>query len=418
MNSSNSKFLTVLRNYRFSFILLGGVVTGAFAGILFGEKTAVLQPFADIFLNMVFCLIVPVVFVSIANSIANMGNLRKLGKVLGIFFAVIVIGGLITSLLAGAAVLIFNPAKGVAVEFTEEIDPGNTAMNFVNMFTTGDFVNLLSIKNMMALIMFAILFGIAVASIGKKGDPIVNLFTGLSEALGKMVSIVMLYAPVGIACYFATLIGKMGSQIIGSIARMSIIYAVFCILFFIAYGTIVPFLGGGREAVRRYWTHIWLPAATAAGACSSTACIPVNFLATKKMGISEEISSLVVPLGASMHKNGVVSVQIVKIAFLFGVFHMTMGPEDMVKAVIVALISGIIVGTIPSGGFIGEMFICTAFGFPTSVIPIIVIMGTITDPFCTMNNVTGDPAMAMLITRIVEGRDWITHKAENIAEHS
>ena len=115
-----------------------------------------------------------------------------------------------------------------------------------------------------------------------------------------------------------------------------------------------------------------------------------------------------------MHKNGVISVQIVKIAFLFGVFHMVMGPQDIVKAVIVALISGIIVGTIPSGGFIGEMFICTAFGFPTSVIPIIVIMGTLTDPFCTMNNVTGDPAMAMLLTRIVEGKDWIKNKIEEI----
>ncbi|WP_077610240.1 dicarboxylate/amino acid:cation symporter [Clostridium sp. Marseille-P2415] len=417
MGSSDSKIKKVLKNYQFSFILLSGVVAGALIGFIFGEKASVLQPFADVFLNLVFCLIVPVVFVSIANSIANMGNLKKLGKVLGIFFAVIVIGGLITSLLAVSAVTIFNPAKGVAVEFTEEIDPGNTSLNFVNMFTTSDFVNLLSIKNMMALIIFAILFGIAVASIGKKGDPVVNLFTSLSEALGKMVSIVMLYAPVGIACYFATLIGKMGSQIIGSVARMSIIYAVFCSLFFIAFGIIVPFLSGGREAVRRYWTHIWLPATTAAGACSSTACIPVNLLAAKKMGISDEISSLVIPLGASMHKNGVVSVQIVKIAFLFGVFNMVMGPEDIVKAVIVALLSGIIVGTIPSGGFIGEIFICTAFGFPTSVIPVIVIMGTITDPFCTMNNVTGDTAMAMLITRIVEGKNWIIKKAESIAEH-
>lgn len=414
VTNSESKFMEVLKNYRFSIILLLGVVAGAVIGLLFGERTSVLQPFADIFLNMVFCLIVPVVFVSIANSIANMGNLKKLGKVLGVFFAVIVIGGLITSFLAVGAVKIFNPAKDVIVQFTEEVDPGNTSLNFVNMFTTSDFVNLLSIKNMMALIVFAILFGVAVASLGKNGEPVINLFSSLSEALSKMVSIVMLYAPVGIACYFATLIGKMGSQIIGSVARMSVIYVVFCSLFFILYGIIVPFISGGREAVRRYWTHIWLPATTAAGACSSTACIPVNLLAAKKMGISEEISSLVIPLGASMHKNGVVSVQIVKIAFLFGVFNMVMGPEDIAKAIIVALLSGIIVGTIPSGGFIGEMFICTAFGLPTSVIPIIVIMGTLTDPFCTMNNVTGDTAMSMLITRIVEGKNWIQNKKESL----
>ena len=409
MNATNSKskFKEVIKNYRFSIILLSGVIVGAILGLVLKEKAAVLQPFADIFLNMVFCLIVPVVFVSIANSIANMANLKKLGKVLTIFFGVIVIGGFITSILAVVSVKMFNPAKDVVVQFTEEVDPGNTTLNFVNMFTTSDFVNLLSIKNMMALIMFAILFGVSAASLGKKGEPVIELFSSLSEALGKMVSIVMLYAPIGIACYFATLIGKMGSQIIESVARMSVIYVIFCSIFFILFGIVVPLISGGREAVRRYWTHIWLPATTAAGSCSSTACIPVNLLAAKRMGISDEISSLVIPLGASMHKNGVVSVQIVKIAFLFGVFHMAMGPQDIVKAIIVALLSGIIVGTIPSGGFIGEMFICTAFGLPTSVIPIIVIMGTLTDPFCTMNNVTGDTAMSMLITRIVEGKNWI-----------
>ena len=81
-----------------------------------------------------------------------------------------------------------------------------------------------------------------------------------------------------------------------------------------------------------------------------------------------------------------------------------------------AVISGIIVGTIPSGGFIGEMFICTAFGFPTTVIPVIVIMGTLTDPFCTMVSVSGDPALAMLVAKIVEGRDWVKAKVFTPAE--
>lgn len=86
MNESGSRLRNILKSYRFSIILLTGVVAGALLGVVLGEKTAVLQPFADIFLNMVFCLIVPVVFISIANSIANMGNLGKLGKVLGVFF--------------------------------------------------------------------------------------------------------------------------------------------------------------------------------------------------------------------------------------------------------------------------------------------------------------------------------------------
>ena len=96
MEKSQAKWKTILKNYKFSIILLMGVVVGALLGVFLGEKAGVLQPLADIFLNMVFCLIVPVVLVSIANSIANMGNLKKLGKVLGVFFAVVVGGGIIT----------------------------------------------------------------------------------------------------------------------------------------------------------------------------------------------------------------------------------------------------------------------------------------------------------------------------------
>lgn len=407
MSNKEGRLKSIFKSYQFSIMLLCGVAIGAILGIVMGEDTAVLQPFADIFLNLVFCLIVPVVFVSIANSIARMGDVKKLGKVLGYFFVVIIVGAIITALLAYCTVSIFDPAKGVVMSFTENVDPGDTSLNFVNLFTTDDFVNLLSIKNMMPLIVFAILFGISVASLGEEGEPIINILESTTKALSKMVSIVMLYAPIGIACYFATLIGQSGSDIIGSIARVSIIYAVFCVVYFIGYGIIVPYMSGGTEAVKRYWKSIWLPAATAAGACSSSACIPVNMLAADEMGIPKEVSSLVIPMGANMHKNGVVSVQIVKIVFLFGVMNIQMTLGNIITAIIVALISGIIVGTVPSGGFIGEMFICTAFGFPTAVIPVIVIMGTLTDPFCTMNNVTGDTAMAMLVARLSEGKQWL-----------
>lgn len=407
MQKTKKTWKSVLKSYKFSIILLIGVLTGAILGLVLGEKASILEPFANLFLNMVFCLIVPTVFISISNSIANMGDLKKLGKVLIVFFAVVIGGGLITSLLATITVKIFDPAKNVEIVFDEAMDMGNTSIDLVNMFTTSDFVNLFSKNNMMALIVFAILFGIAIVMIGEKGKPVLLLFDSISEVLNKMISIVMFYAPFGIACYFANLIGKSGSQIIGSIARMSIIYVIFCILFFIFFGIIFPFAGGGKEAVKRYWKEIWLPAATAAGCCSSSACIPINIVASKKMGIPESIGNIIIPLGGNMHKNGVVSVQIVKIAFLLGIFNMPMGTKEILLAILVAIISGIIVGTIPSGGFIGEMFICTAFGFPTSVVPIIVIMGTLTDPFCTMTNVTGDTAMAMLVTRIVEGKDWI-----------
>ncbi|MDY8023285.1 dicarboxylate/amino acid:cation symporter [Paenibacillus polymyxa] len=409
--------MQVLKNYKFSIILLAGVLLGAIAGTIMGEKSAVLQPFADVFLNMVFVIIVPLVFVSIAGSIASMTNLKKLGKILGIFFLVMVVTGIITAVLALITGLIFNPALNAEVSFGEAVqEQAAASLDIVGLITVSDFVELLSLKHMMALIVFAILFGISVSSIGEEGAPVSKLLSSLASVLNKIVSIVMYYAPVGIACYFATLIGKVGNQIVWSVARASIIYVVFCILFFILFSFLATYFGGGKTGIKRFWKNIWLPLTTAMGTCSSTACIPVNRLAVKQMDIPDEIGDIIVPLGANMHKNGVVAVQMIKIIFLFGIFNMTMGTGDMVKAVLVALISGIIVGTIPSGGFIGELFICTAFGFPMEAVPILVILGTITDPFCTMVNVTGDPAISMVISRIIEGKNWIKQKIGAVTE--
>ncbi|UNX55515.1 dicarboxylate/amino acid:cation symporter [Georgenia sp. TF02-10] len=397
----------VLGNYRFSIILLFGVVVGAVLGLTLGERAIVLKPVADVFLNLVFCLIVPVVITSISSSIAAMGNLGKLRKILLLFLAVIVVTGLMTALLALLTALIFKPAQGAVLDLEQDTSGITGNLDLVGLFTTDDFVNLLSIDNMMPMIVFSVLLGISAALVGQAAEPLSKLLASATEVLSKMVAIVMYIAPIGIAAYFASLVGTMGGQVISSIARLSVMYVLFCVVFFVLFGVAFSYAGGGREGVRRYFKNVWLPAATGMGTCSSTASIPANRIACEQMGIPRVISDLVVPLGASMHKNGVVSVQMFKIIFLLGVFDRPIDVPTVLTAVFVAVISGIIVGTIPSGGFIGELFIVTAFGFPTEVVPIIVIMGTLTDPFCTMNNVAGDSAAAMFIARVVEGKDWI-----------
>ncbi|MBO0993182.1 dicarboxylate/amino acid:cation symporter [Bacillus sp. SD088] len=400
----------ILSNYRFSIILLLGVVLGAIAGFAMGPKAESLRPIADVFLNLVFCLIVPIVFVSIASSIANMENVGKLRKILLIFLVVVIASGVITSILALATTSIFSPTNGETITIGNNNEEIESSLNIVNMLTVSDFSMLLSKDNMLPLIIFSIMFGIGVSLLGNKATQVKVLLNNVTEVLMKMVEMVMKLAPLGIACYFASMIGQMGGQVVSSIARISLIYVVFCILFFVLTSTLYTYWGGGFEGVKAYWRNITLPMTTAMGTCSSTACIPVNLLASEKMGIPKYICDIVIPLGGNTHKNGVVSVQIMKIAFLFAVFERSFGMKEMLVAIFVAVISGIIVGTIPSGGFIGEMFICTALGFPTEAIPIIVIMGTLTDPFCTMVNVTSDPAISMVITRLVEGKNWLKEK--------
>lgn len=400
----------VLSNYRFSIILLAGVVVGAVAGLLLGEQATIVKPIADVFLNLVFCLIVPIVFFSISSSIANMENVGKLKKILLIFLAVVIVSGIITCLLALLTTTIFPTTNGQPIKLPGSSEDLKAELNLVNMFTVSDFSMLLSKDNMLALIIFSIMFGIGTSLLNEKSLMIKSFLNGMTDVFSSMVAMVMKLAPIGIACYFASMIGQMGGQVVSSIARLSVIYVVFCILFFIITSSAYTYWGGGKEGLKAYWKNITLPMTTAMGTCSSTACIPVNLMASEKMGIPRDICDIVIPLGGSTHKNGVVSVQIMKIAFLFAIYQRNFGIQEMGMAVFVGVISGIIVGTIPSGGFIGELFICTAFGFPTEAVPLIVIMGTLTDPFCTMINVTSDSAISMVIARLVEGKNWIKEK--------
>lgn len=403
----------VLNNYRFSIILLIGVVIGAIAGLIMGEQATIVKPIADIFLNLVFCLIVPIVFFSISSSIANMENIGKLKKILLIFFIVVIISGIITSLLALATVSVFPTTSGDPISLSGHPENLEAELNLVNMFTVSDFSLLLSKDNMLALIIFSIIFGVGSSLLNEKATHIKSFLNSMTDVFSKMVAMIMKLAPIGIACYFASMIGQMGGQVVSSIARLAIIYVIFCILFFIITSSAYVFWSAGRDGLKAFWSNIALPMTTAMGTCSSAACIPVNLIASEKMGIPRDIFDIVIPLGGSTHKNGVVSVQIMKISFLFAIYQRHFGLQEMIVAIFVAVISGVIVGTIPSGGFIGELFICTAFGFPTEAVPLIVIMGTLTDPFCTMVNVTSDPAISMVIARLVEGKNWFKQKVSS-----
>lgn len=405
----------VMKNYGFSIILISASVIGAIAGLIFGKQTAMVQPIADIFLNLVFVLIVPIVFFSIADAIANMESRGKLKKILMIFLSIVVVGGIVTSLLALLVVNIISVAPSGTIKLGANTAKIASNFNVVNMLTVPDFYNLLSKNNMLPLIIFTIATGIAINALGKVGEPAKNIIHSMSEVCMKLVGYVMKLAPIGIGCYFAALVGKMGGQVVSSIAKVAVVYVLFTIIFFLISNPTMAYWGGGKIGLKAYFANIWAPMSTAMGTCSSAACIPVNLAASEKMKIPSEIANIIMPLGGSINKNGVVSVQIMKIAFLFAMFHRSFDLKNMAMAVIVAVISGVIVGTIPSGGFIGEMFICSAFNFPTAVVPIIVIMGTLTDPFCTMNNVTSNPATAMLLARIIDGKNWFKEKVVNTA---
>ncbi|MET3697741.1 Na+/H+-dicarboxylate symporter [Bacillus oleivorans] len=413
----------VWASYKFPIILLISITLGALIGIFAGAKAEVLKPLGDIFINAMFTIVVPLVFITISSAVANIASLKRLGRILGLMLAVFFVTGVISSVIMLFSVQLIPPAEGVelTLEQPEEIQTLDTADQFVKAFTVPDFMDLLSRKNMLALIIFSILFGLAVNMAGDKGRKVAEGLEALSHVMQKLIKIIMWYAPIGLGAYFAALIGVFGPELLGSYARAMVVYYPISILYFFIAFTLYAFVAAGRRGIPVFWKAAITPAVTSVSTQSSVATIPVNLEATARIGVPKDIREIVIPIGATIHMDGSCLSAILKISFIFGLFNMPFtGLDTYTTAILIAILSGMVMSGVPGGGFIGEMLIVTMYGFPPEALPIIAMLGTLVDPPATMVNATGDTVSSMLVTRYMEGKNWIKKQLgspnQNISE--
>ncbi|MGY0692165.1 dicarboxylate/amino acid:cation symporter [Virgibacillus sp. FSP13] len=403
-----------LKAYRFPLILLVSIIIGSIIGLIFGDKAEVIKPLGDIFLNLLFMVVMPLVFFSIASAIGNMNSMKRLGKIMGSMITIFVVTGIIAAIVMLVATVLFPPGSGadIPLETPEDIEQVPLSEQLVNTFTVPDFVDLFSRDNMLVLIIFSVLVGVATGLTGEKGRPFAKFLSSGSEIFMKLVQLIMYYAPIGLGAYFASLIGQFGTDLIGDYAKAVLIYYPVAILYFAIGFTLYAFISGGKKGVVRFWKNILNPAVTSLGTGSSIASLPVNLEATKRIGVPKDIRETVLPLGATIHMDGSCLSAMLKIAFVFGVFNMDFtGIDTFLTAIGICLLSGIVMSGIPGGGFMGELMIVTLYGLPIEALPIISAIGVVVDPPATMINVTGDSVSSMLVTRQLEGKDWM-EKAE------
>ncbi|MGT2951022.1 dicarboxylate/amino acid:cation symporter [Streptococcus cuniculi] len=407
----------IWETYKSSFILLASMFIGGGCGAFLGEKASFLQPIADTFLNLLYCCVVPLIFCSLTAAIAKMKDLRKLRKIMLTFSVGTILSGIISCLFMVVPSVLVNLGKGVNLNMTEQVTTTESSLNVLGMFTVGDFPLLFSKGNLMALIVFTIIFSIGVIQAGEQGTPILKAMENLTTVIIKIINIIMKLAPLGLGCYFAILIGQYGQEIVGPLSKAILVYLVVVFVYYIVSQTLMAYIGAGVDGVKVWWKGAAAPTLTALGTCSSAASLPVNLLHAKKIGIPDEIADLTIPLGANLHKDGACIIQILKIALLCSVFNVDYAtPRNILMSILVAVIASVVMGGIPGGGYVAEIFIISVFGFPTVSIPIMVLIGTITDAPATAINVTGDTGLAMVIARVVEGKKWL-QKAEPMLEN-
>lgn len=405
------------KNYKTSLILLGSILIGGIIGSFMGPKATMFKPVGELFLNLLFMTLVPLVFFSVTSAISNMGEMKRLGKILKNIVIVFVTTAIISAVIGIIGVLIMKPTKGLnpdmfssLMETTENTSSENVGIlqHLVNTVTVTDFNELLSKSNMLQLIIFSILVGIATAMAGDKAKNIANFFKEGSVVMMKIIDLIMKLAPIGLGCYFAAVIGELGTQILSGYAKVFILYLVLAVVCYFGLFSLYAFVAGGKEGVRVFWKHSIEPTVTALATCSSAACIPVNLKASKKMNVPSDIAETVIPLGANTHKDGSVIGGVLKVTFLFGIFGYDMTSISTLGSIlVVSFLVGAVMGAIPGGGMMGEMLIISVFGFSPELLPIIAVISTIIDAPATVLNSTGNTVCSMMVARLVEGKDWL-----------
>ena len=393
----------LINNYSAIFLLLAGILVGSLIGIFAPQAVIYLKPLGDIFLNLLFVSVVPLVFFAVANSIASLEQQSKFGRIVISMIATFLLFIIISAVFTIIAVYLF-PTEALPSTGGEIPESGNsTSWNdrLVSFFTVGEFTELFSRKNMLALLIFAFLTGTAVRKAGEAGLVFKNFLASGFEVMKELLLMVMKGAPVGLGAYFAYQVATMGPELFGFYAKPLGLYYVAGAVYFVVFFSLYAWIARSNSGVKSFWRNNIYPSLTALSTCSSFATMPANLQAAAKIGVPAAIANIVIPIGSTLHKQGSSMSSIIKIYVAFLIIGEDFfDPINLLLALGITVFVSIVAGGIPNGGYIGEMLMISVYNLPVEAIPAVMILGTLVDPLATVLNSTGDTVAAMFVTRI------------------
>ncbi len=393
----------LIKNYSGIILLIIGITAGSFIGIFFPKAVDFLKPLGDIFLNLLFVSVVPLVFFAVSNSIASLEEQSKFGKIIFSMIFTFLLFIIIAALFTITAVYFF-PTEALPSTSKEILETGNNVTwgdRIVSFFTVGEFTELFSRKNMLALLIFAFLTGTAARKTGDAGKHFTLFLASGYEVMKELLLLVMKAAPIGLGAYFAYQVATVGPQLFGFYAKPLGLYYAAGVVYFLVFFSIYAFAAKGKDGVKIFWKNNIYPSLTAISTCSSFATMPANLQAAARIGVPDAIANIVIPIGSTLHKNGSSMSSIIKIYVAFLIIGRDFfDPMNLLLALGITIFVSIVAGGIPNGGYIGEMLMISVYQLPVEAIPAVMIIGTLVDPLATVLNSTGDTVAAMFVTKI------------------
>ena len=394
------------KNYSNIILLLIGIFIGSLVGIFKPDFVVYLKPIGDIFLNLLFVTVIPLVFFAIVSAISGIEQQNQLGKIIGAMVLTFLSFIMISATFCIILVYFFptEAPKNISEAITENLQ-SDTNINdqIVGFFTVSEFYHLFSRQNMLALLVFSFLVGISIRKSGEMGKAFQNFILSGNEVMKQLLLLIMKVAPVGLGAYFAYQVGTIGPQLFGFYAKPLGLYYIAGIIYFIVFFSLYAFVWKGGKGVKAFWKDSLLPTATAISTCSSLATMPVAIESAKRMGVPASIANVVIPIGTTIHKNGSSISSIIKIYVSFQLLGWNFfEPMNLIMALGITVFVSAVAGGIPNGGYIGEMLMISVYKIPPDVVPAVIIIGTLVDPLATVLNSVGNILASMIVSKFVK----------------
>jgi Na+/H+-dicarboxylate symporter len=394
--------------------ILIALILGALLGPVLGEFAITIKPLGDAFINLLIMVVVPLVMASLILGTASLGNLRKLGRIGIKTVGYYLVATALAVALGLAAAKTFNPGTGLdedvragmledyagvtqeqLARVTERPGIGDLLLRIIprNPFTA------MVETNFLQIIFFAILFGVALTILSdERRKPFMDVLHTVNDAMIVLVKMVMKVAPIGVFALIAAVAAQFGYSVLGVLLKYVVITISAMIFFAVTFYPITLRLSGMSPMFffKKYYEVMVFAFSTS----SSNATLPINLqVSEEELGVSNEVASFVLPLGATVNMNGTAIYQGVSTIFIAQVFGITLGLTDLLTVVLTATLASIGAAGVPGIGMVTLTIVLTQLGIPLEGIALVVGVERILDMCRTTVNVTGDTTCAIWVAK-------------------
>lgn len=381
--------------------ILIAFIVAIILGIVVGESISVIAPLGDLFLRLIKFIIAPLVLSTLIIGVASIGDPQSLGRVGGKTIIYYMITTAIAIAIGLSLAYIVSPGKGLSIDVGEveevEVNESEGIIDtFLNIVPTNPFEALAN-ADILQIIFFAVFVGLAITLIGDKAKPVQTFFESFSEIMFKITDIVMRFAPIGVLGLVAPIVGEYGPSVLLPLLKVILAVAIACIVHAIfVYSLSAKIFANMNPIV--FFKGIAPAALVAFSTASSAGTLPVTMKNTQEnLGVSNKISSFVLPLGATINMDGTAIYQGVAVVFIAQFYGLDLTFMQLLTVVITTVLASVGTAGVPGAGMIMLAMVLGAVGLPLEGIALIAGIDRVLDMFRTTANIVGDASAAVVV---------------------